>query len=504
MKKSIFLLSLLMVLSCTTRHNFNQKKEVIIAGKVLNFDLDNPSVHVAVHRPGLKSIQITERLDSLGNFKVSFESYIPSDVWILHRINFIVLTHPGDSIFVEFDGSFTKRPDLLKSIRFAGNAAKQNRDAAKFQFMYFSNLFFSDWQAKQKAIKELDTDDYLHYLDSLKTAANNLYQQYVTEVKPDREIKTWAKIFLDEVYYDALAFYPYDHQRANRLKSSEWSVPASYFEPLKNRLPITESMFIASTSLSQFVNRYHYNYVMPRVSRDFKNMHLKPGAASDERIRGTFDSLYIHGIIKYTPDNLLRQMVLTEIFEQNFEKSEVRIFENFKGVATTYIKEPFLKEPLYEHYRQLKQQLENPKISRQAVLKKITTPSGEGIMDSILQSNRGKVVYLDCWATWCGPCKTEMPNSKNLMLKMQGKDVSFVYVCLDSKEKIWKAALTELQLSGQHYFLNQEQSANFRKVFKINGVPCYFLIDRKGTIIDKGFHLRPNYVKGKIERLLKE
>jgi len=111
---------------------------------------------------------------------------------------------------------------------------------------------------------------------------------------------------------------------------------------------------------------------------------------------------------------------------------------------------------------------------------------------------------VDCWATWCGPCKTEMPYSKELSKQMVDKEVAFVYLCLDSEEKQWKATLSELQLNGQQYFLTKDQSTDFRKAFEISGIPFYFLVDSKGAIVEKGSHLRPNNVKEKIEKLLKE
>ena len=71
-----------------------------------------------------------------------------------------------------------------------------------------------------------------------------------------------------------------------------------------------------------------------------------------------------------------------------------------------------------------------------------TTPIKE-TFNKILQENKGKVIYIDCWATWCGPCKKAMPDSKKLMKKYEGTDVSFVYVCIESEEKLWKKLISE-------------------------------------------------------------
>lgn len=505
MKRTIyFLLITVCAISCTTSNNYKIPEQVIISGQVLNFNPENPNVHLSVNRLGLGSLQIHEDLGSLGYFTASFESYTPTDVWVRYKTNFLVLTHPGDSIYVEFDGNLQQRPEILKSIKFSGDAAAQNQDAAKFQLMYFSNPMYYDWDAKAKAVKELEVDEYISYLDSMQNIRDKLYNQFVTDVNPNKETKIWAKTYLDEDYYDALSFYPYDHMEANGLDERAWSVPASYYNSLKNRLPLTKSMLVSGYALSNFINRYYYKYVRENLWEEEENQKYISDDGYFIAPGNVFDSLLVYGIIKHTPDSLLKQMVLTELVRQNFDKSDTNLFGKYRNVIEANIKEPFLIEPLLEQYRQIKERIDNPQLASDAMLKKIADSSAKQIMDRIMQSNKGKVIYLDCWATWCGPCKAEMPNSKELMKKMKDKEVAFVYMCLDSDESLWKASLAELQLTGQHYFLTKEQSTDIRKVFGINGIPHYFLINKKGVIIEKGSHLRPNNVEEKIKKLLKD
>ena len=109
---------------------------------------------------------------------------------------------------------------------------------------------------------------------------------------------------------------------------------------------------------------------------------------------------------------------------------------------------------------------------------------------------------MDCWAPWCAPCMKEMPHSKKLMSEMKDRNVAFVYICLNSEEKQWRATLDELQIGGQHYFLNNAQSSTFREIFEVQGIPHYILFNKKGTIIEKGSHLRPDNAKDKIVDIL--
>ncbi len=502
----LFLVATLIACSKSEKLDYQTPKKVIIAGKIDSISTAQLDVALAVNRLGSNQTTIYVKADSLGNFHASFETYTPTDVWIVYKSNFLVLVHPGDSIYVKFngnvDGKLGSRPKILKTIEFGGDAVKTNQDASKFQLMYFSNPLYNDFNAKNKAVKDYDLAQYELYLDTLHQKINNLYNKFVKEVTPNEEVKLWAKTYIESDYYYTLASYPVFHQYENKLTDKDWKVPTSYYDELKKQLPIKKSMFISGYALSNFATSY-FAYVLKNLRGEKENQKYidSTGYFTDDNIT---DSLILYGIIKYTPDSILKQMVLTEFVNGKFEKLDITAFEKYRKLIESNIKEAFLYEPLYAKYNKIKERIENPQIASDAMLKKIANSSAKHIMDSVIQNNKDKVIYMDCWATWCGPCKAEMPNSKKLMKEMQGKDVAFVYLCIDSQEKIWKATLAELQLTGQHYFLTQEQSNDLRKIFEINGVPYYFIINKNGVIIEKGSHLRPNRVKKNIEELLLE
>ncbi len=499
-------LFLLFIVSCTTDSNdFSIPKKVVITGNIKNIDSNKLDVKLSVNRIGRKQTAISTQADSLGNFHVSFETYTPTDVWILYKTNFLTLVKPGDSIHVQFDGKPNTRPKILETIKFSGDGTNTNQDAAKFQLMYFSDPLYYDWDSKINSKKNYDVDQYLAYADTLQLRISNLYNSFVNEVNPNKTVKIWARTFIEQDYYEAIAWYPTDYMRANNLSIGEWSAPDDFFDRLLLRLPIEKTMLISGYALSGFVNRFHYNYARKKIWQEEENKQYVVleghGYGGPTHI---IDSISIHGIIKYTPDPLLRQMVLTEYFQQNLEKFDVEKFERFKNIIDEYILEPFLKEPLLEKYTEVKNQIEDPVAATNAYLNKLENSTFKQLWNSILSDNKGKIIYLDCWATWCAPCKAEMPHSKKLMEELQDKDIAFVFLCIDSQEKFWKANLSELQIEGQHFFLTQEQSNDLREAFEIQGIPYYFLIDQSGVIIEKGSHLRPNTIKNKLIELIEK
>lgn len=492
------------LISCTHDKNsdYSVPKKVIIAGKVNNLDPGNRDVGLYVNRPGLNQLVISTKVDSAGHFHASFDIYTPTDVWVQYKMNVLVLVQPGDSIYVEFDGHPNQRPQILETIQFGGDGVKVNQDAAKFQKMYFSDPIYTDWDEKSRTKKTYDVDQYVLYLDTLQQRIDTLFQKFMAEVKPGKVVEIWAKTYIEEDYYDALSFYPMEHMMANDSLRGKWSVPDGYYDALLNRLPIEKDMLVSGYALVNFVNRFHYGYARKKIWEEDANKQYTTPEGFTVGPAEIMDSLTVYGIIKYTPDTLLRQMVLTELFAQNLENSDVRLFEKYKHIVDQYVVEPFLKEPLNEMYTELKHRIENPVLATDALLKKLENTSAQQLFDSVLTNNQGKVIYLDCWATWCGPCISEMPNSKKLKEELEGKDVAFVYLCVDSEEELWKASLAQLQIGGQHYFLSKEQSTDLRKAFDIQGIPYYFLIDQQGVILDKGSHLRPNIMKEKILELL--
>jgi thiol-disulfide isomerase/thioredoxin len=502
LKLTFSLLIILLVISCSNKNerDYQKPNRVVIAGKVLNFNPKLLSVKFNVNRIGFNSIHIEADLDNEGNFLTTFNSYTPTDVWIRYKEDFLVLTHPGDSLYIEFIGNSQKRTDVFKTIKFGGKEAKINREAAELQSRYYS-LAYTDPNEMKKAITDYNAYDFRSYLDSNQTSINSLFEQFVTDVNPGNETKIWAKEFLNSHTPILLSFYPL-HQYYNNLPMDSLHLPDGFFNPILTRSPVDKSMFISGYAMSNYLNNYLSAYVREYklVQRAKQIDNASGGKKKDGK---TYDSLFVYGLMNSTSDTLLKQMLLTELFSERINyKFDIETFEKYQEVAKKNIKEPFLWEPLYELYQLNKQKSEDQLSSSK--INKVSKTSDFNILDSIIGSNKGKVIYLDCWATWCGPCIAEMPNSKVLMEELQDKEVVFAFLCLHSEKKDWQPTIDKIHIGGQHYFLSKKQSMDFAKFYAINGVPNYMLIDKKGNIVEQGTDLRPNVVKEKIEKLLKK
>src|SRR5437899_4154392 len=97
----------------------------------------------------------------------------------------------------------------------------------------------------------------------------------------------------------------------------------------------------------------------------------------------------------------------------------------------------------------------------------------------------GKVVVVDVWATWCGPCKNEIPYLKALEKEMHGNDIVFMSISTDKMEDKdkWMNMVNEMELSGVQ--LHAGKGTKFSKDYKINTIPRFLVIDKKGNIVSE-------------------
>ncbi len=103
-----------------------------------------------------------------------------------------------------------------------------------------------------------------------------------------------------------------------------------------------------------------------------------------------------------------------------------------------------------------------------------------------LESLKGKYVYVDLWATWCGPCRAEIPSLKKMEEAYHGKNIEFVSVSVDSEKDYekWKTFVTEKALTGIQLYAGKAVLSDFVKAFEVNSIPRFILIDPKGVVVD--------------------
>lgn len=112
---------------------------------------------------------------------------------------------------------------------------------------------------------------------------------------------------------------------------------------------------------------------------------------------------------------------------------------------------------------------------------------------------KGKYLYIDLWATWCGPCRREMPYLKQLEADFEGRNITFLSLSTDARKADWLKVVQNQEMTGVQLFLGK--GSRFQTAYKADGIPHFILLDPEGKIVNANM-LRPSSpdIRGYLER----
>lgn len=116
------------------------------------------------------------------------------------------------------------------------------------------------------------------------------------------------------------------------------------------------------------------------------------------------------------------------------------------------------------------------------------TPAGDYTFEDCdgkpvsLSDFRGKYVFIDCWATWCGPCLNQLKPLQKLEHEYAGKNIVFLSISSDGDRNKWKKYVTEQKLGGIQVI--DSAASAFSRHFAINAIPRFIMLDPEGNVYD--------------------
>lgn len=204
-----------------------------------------------------------------------------------------------------------------------------------------------------------------------------------------------------------------------------------------------------------------------------------------------YESVLFHNIIsdeKETTITKLFALLSTNDWERYPKEKRLELLGKYEAEIGEHVNIKKVKE-VFKHEEQtigMKASVKNGKTYKEVVAKDI---NGNSIALSELVQNN-KYTLLEFWASWCAPCRAEIPNLKKAYKKYKGLGLEIYSVSIDSKRKKWEAALKEENAPWPNSMINGLEEKAQVDAYGVNGIPASYLIDENGTIVASNEELR--------------
>lgn len=337
-------------------------------------------------------------------------------------------------------------------------------------FNEFNNIRFKIgqyWTAVEMPMNDqmenLQPNQFKAYLDTLKASSLALYEQLGGQ-KSEGITNDFAQWFNAEVtYFWAYHLLVYGHVYAGR-----YNIQQDFFEFLYEA-PIIEA---------SIGSQWYRQFLLAFMARQ----ETKSGGNTENFWSGQY--LNAGKLLSEKPLAFFRSEMISNAFSAEKYRDLLPLYANFLQ-TNNYALYDEKVEDLYQKYAR--------------ILPGSTAPIFDAIdvngNDLNLSMLRGKVVYLNFWASWCGACLRKMEFMDEYRAELSAMGIETVNVSIDENESNWRAALTERQFKGRHLWALENQGKSIAALFGVEAIPQYFIIDRNGEFADKAAASQPSDIR---------
>ena len=352
-----------------------------------------------------------------------------------------IYVEPGDQLHANFDGA-----NFKQSMEFAGQGSVHNNYLVKATLQF--ELLGNQIQQKMRVASPEDFSDFLNH------CRNNKHQFLEAYSTTDFSTGFKAYALADIDYWYAYQRFNFPWEYEMRANNKGKYLPKSYYKFL-NDLEVCNDRALPNQHYVYFLDQF-FNYQKEQEENaGLTNMQLA--------------KKYLFG------DPL------------NFYKAKLLSMACLRGKAKESgpVIKQFIAENPNEIYNDVLRFVYN---DAKGLLKGESAPEFLLIdrtgKEVALADLRGKIIFLDFWATWCQPCVQSLKNSKQWKKEFEDKAVEFVYISLDEDKTAWTNFVTRHGIKGTHLSVRKGSGyqSEIAKRYKVKRLPTYFIIDKNGKI----------------------
>lgn len=426
---------------------FAKTGKITISGQVEN----NTETVVKITHLNNREL-VSADLDAKGHFKMTTK--IEDGFYILKygRNSAYIYLYPKDDIEIKFDSK-----NFDSTLGFKGHGAARN------------NYLVQKTNNEAKLTEDLEAyyrvseEQYLINIANVKNAHLELLATYEVEdffISAEEKSLEYDRLLSIQNFENSYKFYLGD----------EISVSEDFYKPLKA---------LNINNIEEYRSQPFYRYLV--------------NSAWSKRIEAASDVENMLAILRQVPSQDIA-ITLVNGFYSKISSNKERAKDYLDLIKRVTKHQPFI-DAAEKQYQEV--------MGSNSLKKGDTSPSFsyENIAGEIVNLNdfKGKYVYIDVWATWCGPCIKQVPYLKKLEQMFHGQNIVFVSISVD-KEKakpIWKQMVEDKELGGVQLFADNSFDSDFMNAYAVNSIPRFILIDPSGNIIDPEAP-RPSFDKTRI------
>jgi thiol-disulfide isomerase/thioredoxin len=451
MKKIFFTFVVLAVISCSKEEkNINY---AVFSGKIENVD-GRKLIILSSENKMVKEIIVNEDgtfIDTLKNIDLGYYSFRyaneSSEFFLRPGYNLKLLLDPK-----EFD----------ESIIYSGKGEAENNYLAK---KYLNEEDLGQLRGYDY-LASLDEKSFLHKMDSIKQLENKFLDQ---QLGLNADFKSYENSSIQYNWLYKLKIFEF--YKRFILKDKNFKVSENY-PNFEKDLNLEDENLLVVNSYKNFLNEYFLQKAgdfadKNNIERDIAFLQVVVKEVKSPKIKEQL----LYGAAKYGVTYTKELQIYYDIFMANSTDEEH-------------------KKDVSEKYNKL------VKLSKGQASPKFTAYENFNGEETSLDDLKGKFVYVDVWATWCGPCKYEIPSLKKVEKKYHDKNIAFVSMSIDRKKDYdkWRKMVEEEELSGIQLFAPNDWNSDFVDDYGIMGIPRFILIDPEGNIVNANAP-RPSSVK---------